>query len=113
MPNPKKKISTVSKPKSESTDFAFDLYITGASPNSRRAVKNILAIFQDYIPNRFSLNIVDVYQQPAISRTVNLVALPLLVRTYPSPERRLIGDLSDTQLIINRLGLVKPTDESI
>jgi circadian clock protein KaiB len=85
----------------------FHLYITGASPNSSRAVANIKKIFDRYIRGQYELSIIDVYQQPQITKDVNIVALPLLIRLMPVPERRLIGDMSDEDKVIRSLGLVK------
>jgi circadian clock protein KaiB len=50
------------------------------------------------------LEIIDVYQQRAIAENEQLIALPLLIRKQPSPERRMIGDLSDTQNVLKLLG---------
>jgi circadian clock protein KaiB len=51
------------------------------------------------------LEIIDVYQQLAIAEKEQLVALPLLIKKSPSPERRMIGDLSDTEKVLKGLGL--------
>jgi circadian clock protein KaiB len=81
------------------------LYITGATPNSIRAVANLKQICEAHLKGRYSLEIIDVYQQADIAETENLVALPMLVRKFPLPERRLIGDLSNTQKVLNGLGV--------
>ena len=90
----------------------FRLYITGASPNSSRAITNLKNIFERYLGNHYELNIIDVYQQPQIVNKVNIVALPLLVRKMPLPERRLIGDMSDRDKVIKSLELSKMLHES-
>ena len=81
----------------------FCLYITGASPNSAKAITNIKNILEKFLKNRYELTIVDVYQQPQVASSVDIIALPLLIRVNPRPERRLIGDMSDTRKIINYL----------
>ena len=55
--------------------------------------------------NHYELNIIDVYQQPQIVNKIDIVALPLLVRKMPLPERRLIGDMSDRDKVIKSLEL--------
>ena len=107
MPDNLKKITPKAKRANTKIEFAFSLYITGASPNSARAIKNIVELLQAQIPEKYSLDVVDVYQQPEISEHVNIIALPMLIRTFPGPERRLIGDLSDREKIIARLELPK------
>src|SRR5215212_4118657 len=85
----------------------YHLYITGASPNSSRAVANIKTIFERYLKDKYQLSIIDVYQQPQITKDVDIVALPLLIRLMPVPEKRLIGDMSDEDKVIRSLDLVK------
>jgi circadian clock protein KaiB len=85
--------------------FQFRLYITGASPNSSRAVANVKKILESCIKGQYSLEIIDVYQQPHIAKSVDIIALPLLIRNAPLPEKRAIGDLSDSSRIIQRFEL--------
>lgn len=102
-----KKEKGTDKLSDEECSNVFRLYITGASPNSSRAVANIKKIFDQYIKGQYQLSIIDVYQQPQVTKNVNIVALPLLIRLLPVPERRLIGDMSDEDKVVRSLGLVK------
>jgi circadian clock protein KaiB len=83
----------------------YRLYVTGASPNSSRAITNLKNILERYLGNHYELNIIDVYQQPQIVTKMDIIALPLLVRKMPLPERRLIGDMSDRDKVIQSLEL--------
>lgn len=87
-------------------EYILRLFITGATPNSQRAVANIKQICEDHLKGRYSLEIIDVYQQAPIAEKEQLVALPMLVKKQPLPERRLIGDLSDTEKVLKGLGLI-------
>jgi KaiB domain. len=87
-------------------EFVFRLYITGASPNSSRAITNLKNIFDKCLPGNYHLEIIDVYQQPQIAQTVDLIAIPLLVKEKPLPRRKLIGDMSDGEKVMNSLGLI-------
>ena len=102
-----KKEKEISRMEEEKYSNIFHLYITGASPNSSRAITNIKKIFEKYLKGKYELNIIDVYQQPQIANEVNIVALPLLVRLMPLPQRRLIGDMSDADRVMRSLGLEK------
>jgi circadian clock protein KaiB len=86
-------------------EYVLRLFITGATPNSIRAVSNIKQICEDHLKGRYSLEIIDVYQQQAIAEQEQLIALPLLIKKLPVPERRMIGDLSDTEKVLKGLGL--------
>jgi circadian clock protein KaiB len=86
--------------------FVFRLYVTGTSSNSSRAITNIKKLFEMHLKDRYELHIIDVYQQPHLAKTVDIIALPLLIRKMPLPERRLIGDMSDGEKVIKNLGLL-------
>ncbi|GGB77438.1 circadian clock KaiB family protein [Dyadobacter sediminis] len=90
----------------EDSDFyVLRLYVTGASINSLRAIVNIKEICDKYIPDSYSLEIIDVYQQKSIAEQEQIIALPLLIKRLPLPEKRLIGDMSDTLKVLNGLGI--------
>jgi circadian clock protein KaiB len=85
--------------------YLLRLFVTGASPNSSRAIANLNEICETYLKGRYELEIIDVYQQPLIAELEQIIALPLLIKSGPSPERRLIGDMSDTEKVLRGLGL--------
>lgn len=86
--------------------YFLRLFITGASPNSTRAISNLKDICESSLGGRYTLEIVDVYQQPGAAEAEQIIALPLLIKKFPLPERRLIGDLSDTDKVLKGLGLI-------
>ena len=100
------KIPGSDKKKGRNFAYIFQLYITGASPNSSRAITNFKNLCESCLRGKYELNIIDVYQQPHIAKGVDIIALPLLVRKLPLPERRLIGDLSDQEKVIKNLGIL-------
>jgi circadian clock protein KaiB len=87
-------------------EYVLHLFITGATPNSVRAVTNIKQICEEHLKGNYWLEIIDVYQQRALAEKEQLVALPLLIRKQPLPERRLIGDMSDTEKVLKGLGFL-------
>ena len=87
-------------------EYMLRLFITGATPNSTKAVTNLKKICEEHLKGRYALEIVDVYQQAEIAEKEQLVALPMLIKKHPFPERRIIGDLSDTNKVLKGLGLI-------
>lgn len=85
--------------------FILRLYITGASPNSIRAVQNIKNLCEKHLTGRHELEIIDVYQEPLLAQKEQLIALPMLVKSSPLPFKRLIGDMSDQNKVLKSLGL--------
>lgn len=81
------------------------LYVTGASPNSIRAVENIKAFCEKYLKDNYQLEIIDVYQQPTIAEQEQIIALPLLIKKGPGTERRFVGDMSDTEKLLRAFNI--------
>ncbi len=85
--------------------YVLRLFVSGMSPRSTQAVATIKALCDEHIPGRYDLEVVDIYQYPALARDEQIVAMPTLVKTLPPPLRRLIGNLSDTERVLCGLGL--------
>lgn len=90
----------------EADTYKLRLYITGASTNSTRAVINMKEICEAYLKDNYELEIIDVHQQPLLAESEEIIALPLLVKKSPGPERRLIGDMSNTTKVLRGLGIL-------
>jgi circadian clock protein KaiB len=90
---------------SKKTEYVLRLYVTGASPNSIKAINNIKSICETYLTGKYALEIVDIYQQAEVARKEQIIALPLLIKKFPLPEKRLIGDMSETEKVLKGLGL--------
>ena len=89
----------------ERFEYVLRLFVTGASGNSIRAISNLKQICETHIKGKYSLEIIDVYQQKLLAETEQIIALPLLIKKFPLPERRMIGDLSNTEKVLKGLGL--------
>ncbi|MEX2235409.1 MAG: circadian clock KaiB family protein [Cyclobacteriaceae bacterium] len=87
--------------------YVLKLFVSGASPNSIRAINNLKAICNSYIKENYQLEIIDVYQESDVAQKEQIVALPMLIKKFPLPERKLIGDMSNTQKVLDGLGLKK------
>jgi circadian clock protein KaiB len=76
--------------------YVLRLYVAGASDRSRRAVLRARELCAAELGGQFELEVIDVYQQPILARDGQIVATPTLVKEFPPPVRRLIGNLSNT-----------------
>jgi circadian clock protein KaiB len=76
--------------------FVLRLYVAGATERSRQAVLRAREVCETELKGNFELQVIDVYQQPILARDGQIVATPTLVREFPRPVRRLIGNLSNT-----------------
>ena len=87
--------------------YILCLYVSGSTIKSARAIENLKRICEQHLPNRYKLEVIDVYQQPDLVRLDQIVAVPTLIRRLPLPLRRLIGDLSTTENVLLGLDLNK------
>jgi circadian clock protein KaiB len=84
---------------------SFRLYIAGNTPTSIRAVRNAKRLCDAHFPGHYRLMVVDIHQRPELAKSDHILATPTLVRSRPSPARRLIGDLSDETRFCANLGI--------
>ena len=83
----------------------LQLYIAGMSENSVLAIQNITQLCNQYLKDRFDLDIIDIYKNPSVAEEQKIVFSPSLIRQFPLPRKILIGDLSDTMKVILALGI--------
>jgi circadian clock protein KaiB len=87
--------------------YVLRLYVSGSTLKSALAVENIKRICEQHLKNRYDLEVIDVYQQPNLARSEQIVAVPTLIKRLPHPLRRLIGDLSNQKDVLRGLDLRK------
>jgi circadian clock protein KaiB len=92
-------------PKSEVPDYVLRLYVTGKAPNSLRAIAMVREICEECLNGHYQLQVIDIYQQPALAEGDHILVAPTLVRKAPGPLRRLIGNLADRKRILAGLEL--------
>jgi len=81
------------------------LYVAGATERSRQAVQRARQMCELEFGTNFDLKVIDVYQQPILARDGQIIATPTLVREFPKPVRRLIGNLSNARALFVGLEL--------
>jgi circadian clock protein KaiB len=87
--------------------YTLRLFVAGATTRSMLAIQNVRQLCEGPLADHYQLEIIDVYQQPALARAEQIVATPTLLKQEPLPVRRFIGDLSNTTRIIMGLGAEK------
>lgn len=85
--------------------YVLRLYLTGTTPRSLRAVETIKALCEQFLKGRYELEVVDLYQQPQRAKAAQIIAAPTLVKEFPPPLRRLIGDLTEPDRVLIALNL--------
>lgn len=80
--------------------YVLRLYISGMTPRSTLAIRNIRKICEEHLHGRYDLEVIDIYQQPILAEGEQIIAAPTLIRKLPLPLRRFIGDMNDTKRIL-------------
>ena len=85
--------------------FELRLYVAGQTPKAVRAFANLRRICEEHLAGRYSIEVVDLLENPQLGRGDQILALPTLVRRLPEPMRKIIGDLSNTERVLVGLDL--------
>lgn len=92
--------------------YILRLYVTGMTSRSSRAVDNLKAICDEYLEGRYDLEVIDIYQQPVLTKGEQIIAAPTLIKKLPLPIRRIIGDMSDRERVLVGLDLVRASRDA-
>ncbi len=85
--------------------YVLRLYITGTTPASSRAIEQVRCVCEEHLHGRYKLEVIDIYQKPALAKDEQIIATPTLIKVLPAPLRRFIGDLSKVEKILFGLDL--------
>jgi circadian clock protein KaiB len=85
--------------------YVLRLFVAGATTRSRQAVLRVRQMCAE-LKGDFELEVIDIYQQPRLARDNQIVATPTLVKKFPRPMRRFIGDLSNPIGLFDELDLI-------
>ncbi len=91
--------------KREKEKYVLRLYITGMTPKSAKALRNVKKICEEHLKGRCDLEVIDIYQQPTLAKGEQIIAAPTLIRKLPLPLRKFIGDMASTERILLGLDL--------
>ena len=86
-------------------DQILQLYVAGNTPQSSRAITNIKTICETHLKDHYDLTVVDLYEEPSRAQNDQIDVTPTLIRYWPLPVRRLVGDLSQIERVLQTLDL--------
>lgn len=92
-------------------EWILRLYVAGLTPLAERALNNINKICVEHLQGRYSIDVVDILEQPALAERDQIFAVPTLVRQLPLPLRKIIGDMSNTAKVVFGLDL-RPAEQA-
>lgn len=90
----------------EAKKWNLRLYVAGQTPKSVTALANLKRICDEHMHGEYAVEVIDLMENPQLARRDQIVAIPTLVRELPSPLKRIIGDLSNTERVLVGLDVV-------
>lgn len=83
--------------------YIFKAYVNGQK--HARMVERLRRIFDQHIPGNYDFIVIDILSSPELVEADNIIATPTLLKLFPPPPRRIIGDLSDDSRVLNQIML--------
>lgn len=83
----------------------FRLYVVDATAKSVTAYRNLKALCEQRFPGRYEIEVLDLQENPGLAKQDNVVAIPTVVKIEPKPEKRIVGDVSNTERATHGLSL--------
>ncbi len=81
------------------------LYVAGMTPTSIRAFENLKKICEEHLQGAYKIEVIDLLERPKLASGDQIIAVPTLVRRLPTPVKKIIGDLSNTERVLVGLDL--------
>jgi len=81
------------------------LYIAGQTPKSILALENIKRYSKEHLPDKHSIEVIDLLKTPQLAEEDEIFAIPTLVKKMPKPLKRIIGDLCDKEKVLSGLSM--------
>jgi circadian clock protein KaiB len=92
-------------PKTPEKEWNLRLYVAGMTPKCVAAFANLKKICEEHLKSCYSIEIVDLLENPKLAQGDQILAIPTLVRKLPEPIKKIIGDLSNTEKVLVGLDL--------
>ncbi len=86
-------------------NYVLRLFVAGATARSRQAILRVRQLCEAELKGNCKLEVIDIYQQPCLARDHQIVATPTLIKEFPRPVRRFIGNLLNTTGLFAELNL--------
>jgi circadian clock protein KaiB len=86
--------------------YKLCIYIAGKTQKAERAIANLQKICEEELKDQYTIEIIDLREQPHLAEGEQIIAVPTLIKELPAPLRILVGDLSDKAKVLVGLNIV-------
>jgi circadian clock protein KaiB len=98
--------------KAETKLWKFTLYLAGNTSKSESALMNLKRYCEEFISGRYTIEVIDLIKHPQLAEGDQILAIPTLIRKNPAPPRKIIGDLSNREKVLQCMDFQTLTDKT-
>ncbi|MCC5877002.1 MAG: circadian clock protein KaiB [Candidatus Sumerlaeia bacterium] len=85
--------------------FSLQLFVSGDSPNSVRAVANLSEVCREHFEGKLPFEVIDLLKDPGRALRDGILFTPTLLVQTPTGTREIIGNLSDKKILLATIGM--------
>jgi circadian clock protein KaiB len=93
--------------------LSLRLFVAEGSPDSAIAIANLEALFPKRDSSHVEIEIVDVQREPARAARDRIMVTPTLLKVFPSPTCRILGNLKNRDALLHLLGIGLPAGNDV
>ena len=86
--------------------YKLKLFISGYTMRSGLAITRLKSICEKAMGAEYELIVIDVLKQPQVAEEEKILATPTLIKEFPLPVKRILGDFSDEKQVLLGLDLL-------
>jgi len=94
------------------TGYVFRLFVSGHSVATERTLQTLHQILEQALCPPYTLKVIDVSQHPELAERDQVSATPTLVKVWPRPVRRIVGNLDTVDQLLRVLGPIDADESS-
>jgi len=83
--------------------YVLRLFISGHSETTENILKNLHQLLENSLCHPYTLKIIDIFKHPEQAEENQISATPTLLRVWPQPARRIVGDFNNADKILRVL----------
>ncbi|MGH2413497.1 MAG: circadian clock KaiB family protein [Brasilonema sp.] len=104
-PNPShyQPVISTQQPQPKTKGYVLRLFLAGQSAATERILENLHDLLEKNLGNPYTLKVIDVLRNPEQAESNQVSATPTLVKVWPHPIRRIVGDLDNVDKILQML----------
>jgi circadian clock protein KaiB len=83
--------------------YVLRLFVAGSSAATERILYHLHQLLERSLHHPYTLKVIDIYKHPDQAEANQITATPTLVKAFPLPVRRIVGDLEDADRVLQIL----------